>query len=59
MEKFKDIKIPHNNTVTKELANSFTLADSQMIFSQHAQAQNLSDFEGLMQLLSCNDVNLY
>ena len=59
VEKFRDIKIPHNNTVSKELASSFTLADSQMIFSQHAQAVHLSDFEGLMQLLSCTDVNLY
>ena len=47
MEKFKDIKIPHNNNVSKELAKSFTLAE------------NLCDFEGLMQLLSHTDVNLY
>ena len=59
VEKFEDMKIPLNNTVSKELANSFTLADSQMMSSKHVQANNLSDFEGLMRLITCTNVNLY
>ena len=58
VDKCSDTQTPLNNSISEELANSFTLADSQVMFSKHVQASNLSDFEGLMQLLSCTDMNL-
>ena len=58
VDKLSDTQTSLNNIISEELANSFTLADSQVMFSKHVQASNLSDFEGLMQLLSCTDMNL-
>ena len=58
VDKWGDTQTPLNNIISEELANSFTLADSHVMFSKHVQASNLSDFEGLMQLLSCTDMNL-
>ena len=59
MDKFDDIKFPLINSISEKLTESFCLAASQQLSTAPTQANNLSDFEGLMQLVCSTDVNLF
>ena len=58
VKKFMDAELQVDNSVSLELVESFTLAASQQQ-TTYDEANSASDMEGLMQLLSCTDMNLY